>query len=548
MPHSAPREPRSPSRSSWQVELVVFVMSAAIVLATTAVYVGQPLLDRHCFRQAQTAVTAAWLATNLDPRRMFVYETPLLGHPWRIPMEFPLYQWIVAAIHRATAAPLTETGRLVAIVFHAACLWPAWGIIRSLGGGQRHWLVFASLFLTAPVYHHWSRTFLIETMAVFFSMAYLASSMRWHDTPRLSWLVAAVAAAVTARLVKVTTLPPFLATALAYSAWRAWKTHRWREITRNASATVTGWPRRLLEACVLLPPLVAVVTVEAWVIASDIVKNASPMTVGLTSQSLESWNYGSAEQRLSIALWVRTLIDRAIPEAVGWCGVPVLIWALLRLRGRQRLLVAFLITLYIGSFLIFTNLHVIHDYYQCANACILVAALTAAATALTTGMAATPRSLLLGALLLSNLWASRIALDMEWHDFSRDARLAAARMIRERMPEEDVIVVVGMDWSGEVAYHACRRAVYLPGWTPADVVERFVADPSTLTGERRLGGMVIRYDEGGSAFKPGDPRHTAIERLLDSVEDAWKPVRVGLLIVAIRPRDQEPPNVVCPEP
>jgi hypothetical protein len=28
------------------------------------------------------------------------YDTPVLGYPWSIPFEIPLYQWIVACVSR----------------------------------------------------------------------------------------------------------------------------------------------------------------------------------------------------------------------------------------------------------------------------------------------------------------------------------------------------------------------------------------------------------------------------------------------------------------
>lgn len=53
------------------------------------------------YRQAQTACSAYWIKAEKD--FSLAYPTPVLGKPWSIPLEFPLYQWTVVAVSRATA-------------------------------------------------------------------------------------------------------------------------------------------------------------------------------------------------------------------------------------------------------------------------------------------------------------------------------------------------------------------------------------------------------------------------------------------------------------
>ena len=65
------------------------------------------------FRQAQTALSAHFiqLENNFSP----AYPTPVLGKPWSVPMEFPLYQWTVVAVSNLTGLELTKAGRLVSV-------------------------------------------------------------------------------------------------------------------------------------------------------------------------------------------------------------------------------------------------------------------------------------------------------------------------------------------------------------------------------------------------------------------------------------------------
>src|SRR5262249_8160029 len=64
--------------------------------------------DVHGFRQSQTAITVDYL---LKGGPWVNYETPVLGPPWSIPFEFPLYQWITAIAVLVFRVPVEQAGR-----------------------------------------------------------------------------------------------------------------------------------------------------------------------------------------------------------------------------------------------------------------------------------------------------------------------------------------------------------------------------------------------------------------------------------------------------
>src|SRR5690349_20605428 len=143
------------------VALVLTIAHAVFVLV---VGLDKPLLDLHSFRQTQTALSVYWL---LHGGPWLAYGTPVLGAPWTIPFEFPLYQWIVALLVKP-GVPLDIAGRLVSFAFHIGTLWPLWLLIRSVGLGRIAFLNTAVLYMAAPLYLYWSRTFLMESCALFF--------------------------------------------------------------------------------------------------------------------------------------------------------------------------------------------------------------------------------------------------------------------------------------------------------------------------------------------------------------------------------------------
>ena len=146
--------------------LAIFCFSYSTYIAIR--YAKQIPLDLYSFRQTQTALTSYWLLKN---GFSFAYETPVAGTPWSIPFEFPIYQYIVALISQILGCSLNATWRLVSYFFLVLCLIPARFITKSLKLSDSVFYIFAALLFSSPIYLYWGRTFMIETTAVFFSVA-----------------------------------------------------------------------------------------------------------------------------------------------------------------------------------------------------------------------------------------------------------------------------------------------------------------------------------------------------------------------------------------
>lgn len=541
MPHVDPADTRGmsepPGEAPSQTDRpgpwdIVLLLAGCVYVATTSSYLAQPLLDLHAFRQCQTAISVPWLAEDLDPRRMLVYETPILGAPWRVPFEFPLYQWCAAVLHRATGWSVELSCRAVAVAFHLACLWPLWRLVRLGGGTARTWKILASLFLLAPVLHHWSRTALIETTAVFLALEFLASMAAWSRAGGAWRLAVASVWATLAVLVKVTTFPTFAAAAGMLCLRREWIAflHHGRAAAAVGRLAVAGTP--LVVALVFLVP---------WLRTCDAIKRSNPIAAYNTSAGLAEWNYGTFLQRASTGLWVDTVLLRAVPEAIGWPGLIVLAAGLVALRRRGECrpaaVVVLLGGLFILPFVLFTNLHVVHNYYQTANAVWLVAALAVVVDRIADWR---PRELAVGLLVISLAGQFHRSMQgyipMEGLDFSSDARLAVARAL-ERLPEDDVVIFVGCDWSPEIAFYAGRRAVYIPQWVSLADVTDIVADPAAIAGGLPIGALVAWNNSPCLAGDPRwDPRTTApLLGLAERIGGGKPPERVGDFLVFHRP-------------
>ncbi|MDB6115991.1 MAG: hypothetical protein JWQ62_2936 [Lacunisphaera sp.] len=206
------------------------------------------------FRQAQTALSAYWI--KAENNFALAYPTPVVGKPWSIPMEFPLYQWTVVIMGKLTGWGLTKAGRAVSIACFYLTLPALFLLLRRWNVAPvRRWLVLA-VILTCPFYIFYARGFLIETMALMFSVWFWVAFERAVAERSKGWLVVAMLTGTGAGLVKVTTFILYLLPAGWWALTRLWaaRKHAWKsELTWMATAvalpfSATLWWLRFADA------------------------------------------------------------------------------------------------------------------------------------------------------------------------------------------------------------------------------------------------------------------------------------------------------------
>lgn len=419
----------------------------AYSLASAGIGWHNSLLGPHGFRQTQTALSTHSI---LQGGPWLAYETPVLGAPWSIPFEFPLFQWLVAMVVSVSHAPLDQAGRWVSEVFFYATLLPAYAVLGSLGVRPAHRLLLLSLLLVSPIYLYWSRAFMVESTALFCAMSYLAVAARALERRRLGSLAAAGFFGALAATIKVTTFVPFLLAATAFL------------VARRGQAGAAA-PRRDLGAVVPWIAVTAIVPLAAavaWTWFTDSVKAENPLAAGfITSSALAEWNFGTAAQRLSSRTWL-TMWNRTLPDVVG-DGVVAVAAALLALVGRRRT-VSFLacVGLFVSAPLLFTNLHVVHSYYPYANGVFLIAAVGLSAVG---WLEREDRwwwlgAALAGAAIVVGVWRHRV-VDVPVQRTAADRVLDTAVIVSGVTAVDETVLVLGLDWNPELPYYARRRAL-----------------------------------------------------------------------------------------
>jgi len=449
-------------------------------LGVLAVGINQPLLDWHYFRQTQTALTAYWL---LKGGPWIAYLTPVLGAPWSVPFEFPVYQLITAAV-AAIGVPLDAAGRLVAFGFFLGALWPLRVLFDELKLGRVSFLATAILFLTCPLYLYWSRAFLMETCALFFAMVWLALLVRYLNRGDWTAVAGGLAAGCLAILAKSTTLPAFTVLGCAIAAVMLGR--EWLAGERNAS--LVGCVS--VAAMVGLPYLVGFI----WTTYSDAIKTANEIGRLHTTRAMWDFYFGNLQQKFSANLWFDTVRVRVIPDTLGSISLLGLVVLGATLTSRRTLVAATgALVGFVVPFLVFTNVHVVHNYYQVANAIFLVAAVGLGIGRIYDSGQRAVALLLIAAIAASQLYFFYNRFFPELiADHSNNRLLRIAQIARDATQPGQSLIVIGDLWSSAIPYYAERKGLVLDTWFP---LQRVFADPQRYLGDAPLGGIVYCIDK-----------------------------------------------------
>ena len=442
------------SEKRWRftpIETVICLLglfSLGFSFYATSVGFHNSLYDFHGFRQTQTAISAD---SMLHGGSFLHYETPVFGPPWSLPFEFPLYQGIVAGLAKVFSTPLDQTGRFVAILFYYLCFFPLVSILSRVGLKGTQMIPALAIFAVSPIYIFVSRLFMIESTALFFSLLYEDQMFRLVLRP-VRWnywnITGAAAFGIVAGLVKVTTFAPFFALGTCLVIWGLWKDRESGKFKGRIGAAVALF-------CVALPAAAT----WRWTKFADGVRAQNPIGIYQTGKALHTWIFGTVAQRLSPRIYI--ILLGAAHNHIGSIGVCIVVLAVYVWLCRQWNWIAVAgVALYVGTPLIFFNLHVVHEYYSYANAIFLVVAIGVliASVLKTPG----PRAWVGAVLLVFEITACGFRYFTHYYPIqsgNAPGRAAAAALVDSTTKPQSVIVIVGLRWSSEFPYQSHRRAI-----------------------------------------------------------------------------------------
>ncbi|MDB4385274.1 glycosyltransferase family 39 protein [Opitutaceae bacterium] len=436
------------------------------------------------FRQTQTAITAHFIQQDND--FTLDYPTPVLGKPWSVPFEFPLYQWTVVAVSNMSGMDLIPAGRLVSTLCFYLSLPAIWILLGRIGVRKKlRWLVL-SLVVCCPIYIFYSRSFLIETMALVFSLWFWVGYVVGVENRSKWWIALAVVAGVGAGLVKVTTFMLYLMPAFVWTIW--WYAQAWRS---NGPWPWKAWRRLTVWAglAVVLPFAATL----GWLEYADYLKSLNPGGSGLMSSKMRDFNLGTWETRTSSTIWAahgRIMITNIVAPGILFGTLLVGIVSVGRWWRWSMAAVFFFFAVQV----LFPELYAWHEYYYVANAVFVLVAIGLILVQLwespTVGSARAWLVSLIFIGLQISLYFEVLYQDQVWGSRGGNGVTDTLNIVTE---ENDVVVIAGEDWSSITPFYARRRAWMLRNnteedWAMIDATMENLRDDT-------IGALLLRGDQ-----------------------------------------------------
>ncbi len=429
----------------------VFFICLVIHFAYSLVGWNNTIAGHHGFRQTQTAITTYYM---IKDGLQINYITPVLGPPWAIPLEFPLYQWLVALVVLLFNTPLDQTGRFLNLLFSYLSFFPVYSILEYFVKNRSYRLIILSLILLNPTYIFWSRTFLIEPLALFLTLIHIWASARSFEREKIGYVITAVITGALAGAVKITTYVAYFPIVLTFSIgfWF---------VKKNKTQLLKYLLRALF---IVFIPLALMLL---WSIYADYHRSLNPI-MGAGGPSYKSgqlkWVFGTCQQKISFNTW-KIIFSRSnlINEIFGSrLGLGLILSILFWINRNRRVEIILSFGLWLFAPFIFTNLYYVHDYYYYTNNLLLSVMIGFfVISILETNISKLKlvSCVLIIPVLLFNLYYEYRNGYYRIQKQNVDGFMEVVKFVKKYADKNDVLLIHGVDWDPTVSYYSERKAL-----------------------------------------------------------------------------------------
>lgn len=423
------------------------IVITLVIIGTVIRYRGvdRSLNEMFSFRQTQTA----WGAKSMfEFGASFTHtQVPVLGPPFEIPFEFPLFQWLHYVYLIFIGNNIDESGRILALIIFQLSVLMIYLIIRNLYNSQVGTLVvFGAEFNSFNI--QWGYAVLIDYLSVLLFL--LGIYLILKNTSKKIFLPIAVGLFTLGTCVKITTYVVFIPLIIYILVKQNMK---YKYVSITIAATM---------------PLIFS---YSWNLYADSIKNSNPYTVWLNSKGLIPWNFGTLNQRIDPNIYLR-LISRHEDLIFG---IPIIILLILvilffSINKIDNSLKFVTLCLIIGATIgpiIFINLYFVHDYYMIANNLLWTSVISIVLYYILKVFNKKfyfLQSSLLITFITFSTWASPLGLEYFNNLKSKPEDPARSAMLSSNTQKNDLILVLDCNgWDPTLLYYSNRRG--LMQWT-----------------------------------------------------------------------------------
>ncbi len=238
-----------------------------------------------------------------------------------------------------------------------------------------------------------------------------------------------------------------------------------------------------------------IVVGAGWAFYTDVVKVNNEFGVYITSSALSQWNWGTISQRFSETLYVDVIWKRLLRDNLGGVlGLAIMLGSMFVSKNKKlKFVVGVSLLLGVLPLFIFTNLHLIHLYYQSANAIFLIFALSVALVVIFESLRST--GVLIG-LFVALMASNYVAFSGGYYrdikssfNVGNTQELAVASVLNNNVKQGEAFVAFGYDWSSALSYYSERKSFTVPNWFKN--YDNVLANPQSYLGGLPLGAIVV---------------------------------------------------------
>lgn len=419
----------------FRIEKIAIILIIFINLTMIFIY-HDNLFGHHSFRQSQTALAVSWLISN----PFEIDYLPVFGHPWKLPMEFPFYQIIIAIFSQLSGITHTLIAKVFNIIFTLLSLKNLSIVVPKENRNR-----FFIYTLTCPLVFYYCSAYLIEAFCVFLLSIIVKYfhkqiyNFSFKNSIFMGLIISFLA------LQKITYIIPLLPIiCFFYISLFVKNKINLRELILNG----------ILILVALIPFLI-------WNQYSVDVKSMNYLTSLETGSANWRFIFGEIIQRFDLFDWSIILKRFMI---LGGGGL-VILFILKKINLKPKITpILFIYSL--TSLLIFFNLYVVHDYYLYSLVIIF--------TTLIFSFRVIQWDKLYLILIASNIivcliWA--VPKIISPADDVKEVLQISKEINKRKLSSDNILVIIGNEWDSTIAYKTNLHTIHIPSSTNGRLID-----------------------------------------------------------------------------